>query len=546
MPTKKYAFIDVLKEYNKKYGRKFKFHPGIGDATIMYSFRDDVFEVAYVNSDDGLIPLFHKTSLSEFIHYNISPTISLSSIRGFILAREESSLNLKIEVLPPSGIRYAYLHRNYYAPSSGQLGKSCMRSKENQKALNFYIKNGVRIVVSIDDNHKIHARALLWSNVKSTRRKTPFTYLDRVYAKSEHIPPLFYKLAEKSGWKYYSSTSAGAAENCYYKDTINITGICHFPYTDTFRHLYYKDGIITSASACMPDDLKYRDTYVILNHTSGGGYIASLDPNRVREALSNDYVSKKDAVFVKRYNGYVLKKNIANVNGTYYSVLDKAVVRTKADGYIIKENSTTEIFTNDMIDKVRAIQSARYDGYIHKSNVVYIRGGVYHKLDNDITCFNGKWYHISECFVNYNRKEMNEELVKQLPFSYTYLPENWVPYWKIAKASVSAERNLIPKECAIIAYNLVYNSIVDDIEYQEVYLTDRRGVIQLVTGELVINSPENKQHLKKFNNKWYIKQEFEEVVKVSPTEGMYIARQPRSSSTSAAFKIPGKKQLTLF
>ena len=50
----------------------------------------------------------------------------------------------KIEVWPSNKIPYAYLQSNYYR-KQGTLGNSCMRNKDMQKSLNFYVKNNVKI-----------------------------------------------------------------------------------------------------------------------------------------------------------------------------------------------------------------------------------------------------------------------------------------------------------------------------------------------------------------------------------------------------------------
>ena len=151
------------------------------------------------------------------------------------MGKEEDSLSLKIVILPPNKIRYAYLESNYFAPNVGNLGASCMRHKEMQKALNFYVKNNIRIVVVIDDNNKIHARALLWDNVRSTKLKNPFTYLDRIYARSDELLSLFYDLATANKWKRYPSTSVNDADKNYYRKDIDAVGMCHLPFNDTFR-----------------------------------------------------------------------------------------------------------------------------------------------------------------------------------------------------------------------------------------------------------------------------------------------------------------------
>jgi hypothetical protein len=98
---------------------------------------------------------------------------------------------------------------------------------------------------------------------------------------------------------------------------------------------------------------------------------------------------------------------------------------------------------------------------------------------------------------------VNEELAKQPIFFYTDLSETWIPY-----ATVERKGSLIPKERAIIAYDLVYNPMLDDIEYQVVYYTGKVKSVQLATGELIVDSSNNRKYLKKFNNKYYIKQNF--------------------------------------
>ena len=523
MPDKKYDFVKLLKEYNKKYKCSHKLTPKIGEATVSHSASN--FNVTYTYGDRPC-----KYSLYDFAYYNITPCLNTPSLESFILSKEEPTLNLRMEILPPNEIRYAYLHSNYFAPGVGNLGKSCMRSKENQRALNFYVKNNVQIIVLTDDNHKIHARALLWDEVKSIRLKKAFTYLDRVYSKSESLVAQFHDLADKNGWKYYNTTSLGDANNCYYIDDINIVNMCHFPYADTFRYLFYKDNFVASGtSSTMMSKVKHKDCILHLTHTSDGGYFPTLDPNRVREALSGNYISKKDAVFLKRYNGYVLKKNIADINGDYYSTRDVLITSTKLDGYILKENSVQEVITQKKIDKITAIHSKKYDGFIHGSNAVHIQDEIYHKQDANIVCFDNKWYHISQCFINYDRKKVNEELAKQPIFFYADLSETWVLY-----ATVERKGNLIPKERAIIAYDLVCIGMSatecanffacgnpkfdkskflktcdkDVIIYQKVYCIDTKKLIKLNTGELIVDSTNNRKYLKKFNNKYYIKQDF--------------------------------------
>lgn len=534
MSKKRYNFFTILQELNKQYNSSYKIS-NINTAELTYNKQSDTFgSVFYTTSFSFDTEI---SSIKCFVYHYITtalPGSTASCIRSFIRSKEKTTTKLKIKILPSSKIRYAYLCTNSFS-GKGSLGNSCMRHKGNQKSLNFYIKNNVKVVVAIDDNSKIHARALLWDGVKSTQAKNSFTYLDRVYTKSDSLLPLFYDLAKENDWKSYGSSSAEKAKGYYYIDSICTNNIYYFPYTDTFRYLFYKDNLITSGT---PDSImkkiKHKDYKIQLTVTSGGGYFQELDPNSVKESLTNHYISKKNAVFVKRYNGWVSKDNIADINGNYYSTHDNKIVKSPLDRYILKENSVNEVLTNVIIDKTKATHLSKYNGYIHKTNIVCINDVMYHKQDTDIINFGDKWYHISQCFINYNREKWGVELATK-QYHFWIDNEVFVPH---PKNICTCTGGLIPKERAIIAYNIVCVGMPaknladshakgnpkfdkdkflkscgkDNLIYQEVYLSNkcqRTNYIILNTGIYIINSFANKQYLKKFNNKWYIKQDFE-------------------------------------
>lgn len=520
---KSYDFNEILKEYNKKYARRFKPPSKTYDITIKHIIKSNIFYVTYRVSSgvrEG------KKSLNEFLHFHVSTSINWSSFQDIMLSKEEKKLNIQIKIWPSSKIRYAYLSTNYAIKDVGDLGKSCMRGKDMQKSLNFYVKNNVRIVVVVGSKNKIFARALLWGGIKNTLTKKIYTYLDRVYSKSDALRPLFQKLIEDNKWEQYGSTSAGKAKSSWYKDNLDITGMCHFPWADTFKYLYYEDNLISSGP--VPKQVKHG-SYISLTTTSNRGYFPNLDPNRVKEVLTGNFISKKDATFIKRYKGYVLKEHIVDIKGNYYSSYDTHIQSTELDGYIFKKDIVEEVLTKQPISKATAIHSTKYNGFIHKSNVVGIEGETYHKKDTNLTHFDGNWYHISQCVVNYDREERNKEAEKLLFCSL--MPQNYE-----LRANITLKNGLIPKKLAIIAYDLFYNPLSNNIEYQEVYRTNKDSLVQLVTGELIVNSAENKKLLKKFNNKYYIRQTFKLL------EGVTVTLP----DTEQTFKPPNKKQLMLF
>ncbi|GAF74896.1 unnamed protein product, partial [marine sediment metagenome] len=248
MSKKKYDFFILLQDFNKQYDSKYKISSDIEHADLIYNKQCDTFGRILYETTHSFDK--ERMTIKDFVYRYITHTLSnsiASCIRDFIRAKEMKDEKLEIKILPSSKIRYAYLETNYFAVT-GNLGRSCMRVKDMQKALNFYVKNNVRVVVVTDSNNKIHARALLWDNVKSTKLKKPFVYLDRIYANSDAILSLFHDLAKENDWKRYYSTTVNKMDKNYYIENMDIKGMYHLPYMDTFRHLYPKDNLLTSGT----------------------------------------------------------------------------------------------------------------------------------------------------------------------------------------------------------------------------------------------------------------------------------------------------------
>lgn len=500
MPTKTRDIAFLLKNYNKKYQTAFTLNSEIQKAVFLYEvgrLSNHEVRVNFVQSRNAFL------SMQKFTQHYINPVgatnINCKHFLSYIDTLDyKKDSSLRLEIWPNTKIRYAYLEDNYAALGVGTLGKSCMRYKSMQKALNFYIKNDVQIVVVVDTKSKIHARALLWHNVKEIGKKPSFTYLDRIYYKNSYLESQFYDLATKNDWRARGHHSTSN----FYRENLNIKEMCHFPYTDTFRYLYYKDNVITAGS--YPTSIKNKRCQISLSNTSNGGYFPQLDPNKVTEVLSDSYISKKDGIFVKRYNGWVHKNNIVDMNGAYYSRFDNNLKQTEKDGWILIVDLVQEVITSDNISKENAVFVEKYNGYIHNTNLLTIKGDKYHKQDKQVVRHNNKWYHISDCFINLNREEYNKEISAGARQKYMEWTGSLVPY-----ARITPKGDLIPKEVASIAYDLFYNPIIDKIEFQEVYLINGENTIPLVSGELIVDSDNNRQYTKKFNGKYYLKRDFQ-------------------------------------
>ena len=385
----------------------------------------------------------------------------------------------KLKVWESNRIKYAYLSTNYYK-GGGPLSTSCMRGKSNQKALNFYVKNKVKIVVLVTENNKIKARALLWEGVSELGSKKKHTYLDRVYFSEENQQKIFNEFADKNKYLRFSK---GGGRNLYIKD-ISLENITHLPYTDTFRLLYYTDKVLVTYDTKLLG--LNRNNVIELTHIGNHyGYFPQLDKNSVKEEFTGDYISKNDSVFLKRYDGWVHKDNIVKIDKVYYSKNGyelHCLDRDKND-YCLKENVVEEVFSGDKIDKTKAIYIEGYSGFVHKKNFVQVKGKQYSSKDKEIVCYKDEYYLISHCY--YSR------------FQERYIPKNVAVIAYLLGFLKHTNRFIF--EDTLFGYDRVAKSKSGfiDTEYDDeivrligpYYVDDSIDCFVLNTGEYVMRDP---------------------------------------------------------
>ena len=102
----------------------------------------------------------------------------------------------RFEMWDASEIPYAY-HWESYAEESGTLGRSCMRSQEDQHKVMFYkhLGNNIKILVLLNQDDLILGRALVWQNCFNRKRKHKFKVMDRVYTTQNRYEVLFHRYA---------------------------------------------------------------------------------------------------------------------------------------------------------------------------------------------------------------------------------------------------------------------------------------------------------------------------------------------------------------
>jgi len=102
----------------------------------------------------------------------------------------------RFEMWDASEIPYAY-HWESYAEESGTLGRSCMRSQEDQYKVMFYkhLGNNIKILVLLNKDDLLIGRALVWQNCYNRKRKQKFKVMDRVYTTNNRYEVLFHRYA---------------------------------------------------------------------------------------------------------------------------------------------------------------------------------------------------------------------------------------------------------------------------------------------------------------------------------------------------------------
>lgn len=93
-----------------------------------------------------------------------------------------------------------YNKKNYYK-NSGSLGNSCM-SDESKGIFKIYTENTdkVKLLVYLDEDEKVHGRALVWKLKKSPCESKYF--MDRVYTNRDSDVNRFKEFANNEGWFY--------------------------------------------------------------------------------------------------------------------------------------------------------------------------------------------------------------------------------------------------------------------------------------------------------------------------------------------------------
>lgn len=189
----------------------------------------------------------------------------------------------KLLIVSGEEIKKYYLHSNYHRSNGlclGSLWNSCMRQAERNKYLTLYTDNPeqCKMLVYLDDEGKVRARALLWDNVKSHDSEETIKFMDRIYTVYDHDVEFFFSWAQKNGYitKAYQNAKTemlykvdGKVQQLRLFVNLNKGFLSYVPYLDTFKYFNPKLGRYSSS----PD---FNYSYVLVQ--SDGSYEREPEP----------------------------------------------------------------------------------------------------------------------------------------------------------------------------------------------------------------------------------------------------------------------------
>ena len=205
-------------------------------------------------------------------------------------------------------ISYYYYVDNYAYGEKGQLGSSCMRSRDCQKYFSIYQKNPevCQLLAYVNQDNKVLGRALIWKLEKKVDGCPAEYFMDRVYCGNDSDMIKFKNYAKEKGWVMKDRNNSGIVESLFfnYKDIVILSHINvqlkdfrfeKYPFVDTVSYLHLGNGKL--------HNIKGKNT-VELTDTNGEIY-DSLDGESRKDALKeilelaindSDYSAYRDLI----------------------------------------------------------------------------------------------------------------------------------------------------------------------------------------------------------------------------------------------------------
>jgi len=223
-----------------------------------------------------------------------------------------------------------YDESTYAYPRGGTLWNSCMRHDYCSRYFDIYVKNeNVSLVILLDDEEKLVARALLWDNVEEGGG-TGKRYLDRIYYLKEENKVFLNEWA-KNNLKIDLNYQNVISNMSVKMDNLSFS---QYPYVDTFRYCNEKESKLYSY-----DD----DDYNMVFDRTDGGYRGST---KVWSEYLQTYLDDDDAVWSSRHDSYLDRNNACYSEwSSEWFTEDEVSYNNYLEDYISDELETVNVIT---------------------------------------------------------------------------------------------------------------------------------------------------------------------------------------------------------
>lgn len=198
-----------------------------------------------------------------------------------------------IKIVEGEDIRYWYDYRNYSDISyQKSLGNSCMSNTPNY--LNMYVDNPevCRLVIQVDDQNKLTARALLW------KLEDGRYMLDRIYTSQDFQQQSITKWVLENVNNSIARPNENELNQKKYSVRLKKWEYETYPYLDSLPFLEIDIGRLTNIR-----DSNYPNLYLKSTHGVG-----KMDSNWVFWKSQNTWIKRMYVIFDHDKNDWVLRK----------------------------------------------------------------------------------------------------------------------------------------------------------------------------------------------------------------------------------------------
>lgn len=407
-----------------------------------------------------------ETKLGRLINRFFPKKFKDKEIEKFV--NQFKSLNIEDKLILVSGddiLKY-YNCANYHESSiDTPLGNSCMKMEWKQEYLKWYAinPNSVNMLVMIDDNDKVKARALIWKVNSDSDNYNEFQHImDRIYYIDDEHEEKFKNYAIKKGWGYKDTQSVEIYDiffngknthGKYYITMENDTE--HYPYLDTFQ-FYDMDSTISN-------DTEFG--MVKLNSTTGefeptgefeqtgkwSEYYGTMIPDMeaIWSEYLNSYILESDSVWSNFHDSYILREEAElvyldsfeskkdwyheNVRGEEFFHIEKY------DEYFISELIVEDVYGNYQL--VIDCEKVSETSMITNKEKIKFSSHVPEWISKDLAIEFNK---IEEDIFNIDKMEFNNYILKDDLIHDMFIDKHLNVYkWKSLTTNVFIKQRLI-------------------------------------------------------------------------------------------------------